>query len=154
MDKVEENIFTTWNSYRSQRNRQGVWKGCSMLDGFTKSTIRQALRAHGGSERVLAAITNYHEIWLGKEYKWTYAWTICQFLTRKDRGGIPQIRQFLPGTFVAENYLSESEKTKRAAMERAESARNKYNIRPMKEIRPEPRLNGRKAKEVMNPERR
>ena len=152
---VEEKVFALWNSYRSTRNRAGKWKGCAMLDGFIKSTIRQALRLHGGSERVLAAITNYHEIWLGKEYKWTYAWTLPHFLTRTephDRKS-PQIRRFLPGNFRAEDYLSESEKTRRAAMERAEAGRNKYGIKPMKEIRPEPRLDGRNAKKVLNPER-
>ncbi len=124
----EETVYNAWNQFRPTRNRAGKWKGCAMLDGFTKSTIRQALRAHGGSERVLAAIANYHEVWCGKEYKWTYAWTLCQFLTRKDRGGIPQIRQFLPGNFRAESYLSDSEKTKRAAKAKAEAAVNKYGI--------------------------
>ncbi len=147
----EQPIFDLWNQYRSQRNTKGVWKGCAMLDGFTKSTIRAACKAHGGPERILAAIVNYHQIWHGKEYKWTHAWTLPQFLTRTephDRKS-PQIRRFLPGTFRADSYLSESEKTKRAAIERAEAARNKYDIQSMKEVPPEPRLDGRRAKTIM-----
>ena len=109
----EQPIFNLWNSYRSTRNRKGVWKGCGMLDGFTESTIRAACKAHGGPERVLKAIANYHLIWHGKQYKWTYTWTLCQFLTRtepRDRKS-PQIRRFLNGTFRADDYLSDSEKT-------------------------------------------
>ena len=150
-DSIEQTVFATWNSYRSQRNRKGVWKGCAMLDGFTKQTIRAACKAHGGPERILGAIANYHEIWLGKEYKWTHAWTLPQFLTRTephDRKS-PQIRRFLPGNFRAEDYLSDSEKTRRAAIERTEAARNKYNIKPMRKVPPEPKPDGRKAKAIL-----
>ena len=145
---MEKQIFNLWNSFRSQRNRRGVWKGCSMLDGFTKSTIRQACKAHGGPERILEAIKNYHLIWHGKEYKWTYAWTLPQLLTRKDKGGIPQIRQFLPGNFRADTYLSDSEKTKRATIERAEAAKNKYELH-MKSV-PENKIDWRKRRADIN----
>jgi hypothetical protein len=67
----------------------------------------------------MAAITNYHKVWLGKEYKWTYAWTLCHFLTRTephDRKS-PQIRRFLPGTFRAEDYLYPAEITRRKAIQ-------------------------------------
>ena len=145
----EQTIFDTWNQFRTTRNRAGKWKGCAMLDGFTKSTIRQALRAHGGSERVLAAIANYHTWWYGNEYKWTYAWTICQFLTRKDRGGIPQIRQFLPGNFILESNLKESVKTRRAAMAKAEAAKNQYDLH-MKSAPAKPVPDWRKRRDDIN----
>lgn len=125
---MEQPIFDLWNQYRSQRNSKGVWKGCAMLDGFTKSTIRAACKAHGGPERVMVAIANYHTWWAGKEYKWTYSWTLCQFLTRKDKGGVPQIRRFLPDNFVLDENLKESVKASRAAVQKAEAAKNKYEL--------------------------
>lgn len=114
---MEQLIFSAWNQYRSERNTRGVWKGSAKLDGFTKQTIRTACGAHGGPDRIIAAIANYHTWWAGKEYKWTHAWTLCQFLTRTephDRKS-PQIRRFLPGNFILDENLKDSVKAKRAA---------------------------------------
>lgn len=144
----EQPIFETWNQFRSQRNSKGAWKGCGKLTGYTKSTIRAAVKAHGGPEWILTAIANYYMIWYGKDYKWTYAWTLCQFLTRKDRHSIPQICQFLPGNFRAETYLRDSVKKHKADMERAEAAKNKYELQ-MKSMPKEPRQDGRRAKELL-----
>jgi len=143
---MEQQVFDTWNQFRSERNSKGVWKRCTVLDGFTKSTIRQALRAHGGTERVMAAITNYHTWWAGKEYKWTYGWTLCQFLTRKDKGKVPQLRRFLPENFVLEENLKDSVKAQRAAIAKAEAAKNRYEL-SMKSAPAKPPRDWRKERE-------
>ena len=151
---MEQPIYKIWNSFEKDRNVAGKWKKATQ-DGFTNQTIRAALRAHGGTGQVVAAIKNFHLIWHGNDYKWTYTWTLCQFLTRTnphDRKS-PQIRRFLPENFIADEWLKEHVKTRRVAQAKAEAARNRYELE-MKSVPVKPdnwqKLKADKAKLLRN----
>ncbi len=120
---IEQLIYDLWNSYRSTRNRAGKWKGHDDLNGFRKARIRLAMRNYGGKDTIMAAIRNYHEIWLGNEYRLDYSWTMVQFFERKCKwDGIPQICAFLPDNFNRDYWLTKQEVRRRASEQRKKDA--------------------------------
>lgn len=108
----EQDIFALWNLHKGR-----PWKGAKELSGFRRSLIRQAVKAHG-EDAVKGAIENYAKILKSKDYKWSHAWTLDEFLTRKQKCGLPQICRFLPDSFNDWDWMTDS------ARDRKKRARN------------------------------
>ena len=138
----EQQIFNLWNSFKGHKNPLGKprksWWGCDCLDKDTQKTIRGACRDFGGQERVLQAIVNFHLIWYDKAYVWSRTWPLETFLTitKPYNRKVRQIRRFLPGNFIAEDYLTESERKRISHKEKiqAATAAERQHIQMMKEV--------------------
>jgi hypothetical protein len=67
-------------------------------------------------ETLKEAIDNYAKVLLSRDYKWTYAWTLLQFLTRHHpaRRKEEQLSRWLPGEFHEDDYLTNEAKVARA----------------------------------------
>jgi len=122
-------IFEKWNSYRGKGN----WKSHREITYEIKQAIDEQLK-HYSEQQICEAIDNYAMVLLGREFQWTYAWTLYQFLTRsrKDNQQEKQLWQFLANNFSEDDYLMPN--AKRARVERARRPRSQE---PIKVVTPE-----------------
>jgi len=102
-DQNISQIFDHWNSFKGK----GKWKSHRELNHDIRSAIAERLKTYTAKE-IIQAISNYALILLGKEYTWTYAWTLRQFLTRHQKppnGKDLQLLRFLSGEFYYQDYI-------------------------------------------------
>lgn len=111
-------IFNKWNSYKGQRS----WKSHRELSPEIEQAIKLRLKDYT-VEQLVGAIENYAKILLSKDYRWTYAWTLQQFLTRhpKENRDELQLYRFLPNSFFDTDYLTDAARSK---VKRPEPERN------------------------------
>ena len=66
------------------------------------------------------AVENYAKVLLSSDFKWSYAWTLQQFLTRTSPTNRKeqQLWRFLPNNYHDEDYLVESAVKRRKAQRR------------------------------------
>ena len=76
-DKIQT-VFDHWNSYKGM----GKWKSSPNILPYHKEVIRFWLRKGYSVEQMSDAINNYAKVLLGRDYKWSRAWTLREFLTR------------------------------------------------------------------------
>ena len=97
-------IFGQWNSFKSMKN----WKSPRELSYEIKQAIREQLK-HYSVEALCGAIANYARVLLNPDFKWSYAWTLQQFLTRSqpNNRSEKQLWRFLPNNYHDEDYLND-----------------------------------------------
>ena len=118
-------VFDCWNSYKGK----GKWKSHRELTYETEMAIKEQLK-HYSSEQLCKAIHNYAKILIGKEYRWSYAWTMYQFLTRgkPENNKEKQLWRFLDNNFEESDFLTDVAVKKRVVIQREK------NITPPKRI--------------------
>jgi len=115
-----QKVFDHWNQYAGQaveKPGQGgvkrvVWKSHRKLSQEKVRAIRQALKDFS-AEELRGAITNYAAVLLGREYFWSYPWTLNEFLTRgreRHKQAERQFWQFLPDNFDETRYRRQGAK--------------------------------------------
>jgi len=108
--------FSHWNSFKGKKKTPtcGAWKSHKDLTPEIKSAIRTRLKEYPIDE-ITAAVSNYAKVLLGREYTWTHAWTLQQFLTRHkpDQRDELQFWRFHPNNFVEDDYLTKPAKAAR-----------------------------------------
>lgn len=107
LNKDEPNttvVFEKWNSYKCKK-----WKFHPKLSYEIKQAITEQLK-HYSADDLCGAVENYAKILLGSDFKWSYAWTLQQFLTRTSPTNRKeqQLWRFLPNNYHDEDYLTES----------------------------------------------
>lgn len=113
--KVKSNttvIFEKWNSYKGKKN----WKSHPKLSYEIEQAITEQLK-HYSVDELCGAIENYAKVLISPDFKWSYAWTLQQFLTRAsphDRNE-KQLWRFLPNNYHDEDLLSDSAVKKRVS---------------------------------------
>lgn len=108
-------IFEKWNFYKGKAN----WKSHRELTYEIEQAITEQLK-HYSVEQICGAIENYARVLISNEYKWSYAWTLQQFLTRKQKEhpDEKQLHRFLANSFADDDYLTKSAKTTRIRQSR------------------------------------
>ena len=98
-----ERVFRHWNRYYGKGN----WKAHRTMSRATEQAIGHRLAQRYTADDLCAAIDNYATVLLNPQYKWTYAWTLLQFLVRhpKHRREEEQLWRWLPGEFHEGDYL-------------------------------------------------
>ena len=116
-------IFEKWNFYKGKAN----WKSHRELTYEIKQAINELLK-HYSVEQICGAIDNYARVLISRECKWSYAWTLQQFLTRnqKEHPDEKQLHRFLANNFADDDYLTKNAKQKRIsqAKEHIQNIRN------------------------------
>ncbi len=104
-------VFEKWNSYKGKK-----WKSHTALSYEIKLAITEQLK-HYSVDELCGAIENYAKILLGNDFKWSYAWTLQQLLTRTSPTNREerQLWRFLPNNYCDEDYLTETAKKRRVA---------------------------------------
>jgi len=86
-------VFDHWQSKKKLKNK---WKGSNGLMPHHKREIRNYLKEGYTLDNIKEAIDNYALILLDPRYKWTHAWNLFQFLTRKQpKDGTKQFYRFV-----------------------------------------------------------
>lgn len=103
-------IFEKWNFYKGEAN----WKSHRELTYEIEQAIAEQLK-HYSVKQICGAIENYARVLISNEYKWSYAWTLQQFLTRKQKEhpDEKQLHRFLTNSFADDDYLTKSAKQNR-----------------------------------------
>ncbi len=116
-DSCAREIFDHWNMYQGRSTEKDgrliSWHGHRPKpDGGLAPDIiagcKSAL-ADYTVEEIKGAIDNYALVLLSPEYFWSYAWSLPEFLTRRQGrqiGALRQLCRFLPDNFDAANYVS------------------------------------------------
>jgi hypothetical protein len=105
-------LFDHWNSFKEKGNK---WKSHKEMTYEIESAIRDQLK-HYTFEQLKGAIDNYACVLLDKDYNWSYAWTLRQFLTRKQKPPNEQdlqLYRFLDSRYC-DDYLKDSARDRRA----------------------------------------
>jgi len=127
---VVHQVFNHWNSYQGRsvekpgddgRCIKVIWKRHRLKpDGAVPrdkaDAIRRALDDYSVDD-ICAAITNYATVLLGPRYRWTYAWTLAEFLTRGEERHKQAPRKwyrFLPDNFDPDQHLTDAAQKRRA----------------------------------------
>lgn len=114
-----EIILEHWNS---KKQRGSKWKSHRTLTCHVREAIQKAIRRYS-VEIIKDAIDNYAKVLLGREFTWSYAWTLYQFLTRHklvERKELQLIRWI---DFYEEDYYSEKYKKYRQQEHKKERKR-------------------------------
>lgn len=107
-------IFAKWQLYKGQ----GSWKSHKSLSYDIKIAITEQLK-HYSVDDLCVAIDNYARILLNKDFKWSYAWHLRHFLTRKNRDtGEQQLWRFLSSNYQDDDYLTDIAKKRRIKQKR------------------------------------
>jgi len=122
-------VFNHWNSYKDRsvcKLRDGkktniTWHSHKLrpddsLSPDTEKAIAGALMGKHSVEDICGAVDNYAMVLLGSDYWWTHVWPLPTFLMVKyERHKDADYKwwQFLPDSFIENNYLTEPAKTKR-----------------------------------------
>lgn len=104
-------VFEKWNSFKGKK-----WKSHKTLSYESKLAITEQLK-HYSTDELCSAVENYARVLLSSDFKWSYAWTLQQFLTRTSPTNRKeqQLWRFLPNNYHDEDYLTDSAKTRRVA---------------------------------------
>lgn len=102
-------VFEKWNSFKGKK-----WKSHKTLSYESKLAITEQLK-HYSVEELCSAVENYAKVLLNSDFKWSYAWTLQQFLTRTSPTNRKeqQLWRFLPNNYHDEDYLTDSAKRRR-----------------------------------------
>lgn len=97
-------VFEKWNTFKGKN-----WKSHVKLSYEIEQAITEQLK-HYSVDDLSGAIENYARVLLGSDFKWSYAWTLQQFLTRTSPTNRKeqQLWRFLPNNYHDEDYLYES----------------------------------------------
>ena len=100
---VVQDIFDHWNSKKQKGNK---WKSHTDLSPEIIDAIWLRLKDYSVPD-LQKAIDNYATVLLGRAYKWSYAWTLYQFLTRcnPNQRDELQLYRWLPNNFSTDDYL-------------------------------------------------
>ena len=122
---IYQTVLEYWNSKKVLKNK---WKGCSGLLPHHTKAIRGLVKEGYTLKNIIDAITNYALILLGREYKWTYAWNLYEFLTRTKRYDRTD-RQFyrFVEDFNDEDYMSDWALHRRKNPPLSKEVRDFYN---------------------------
>lgn len=103
-------IFEQWNSFKGNKK----WKSHTKLSYEIEQAITEQLK-HYSVIDLCGAIENYAKVLLSSDFKWSYAWTLQQFLTRSSphNRNEKQLWRFLPNNYHDEDYLTDSAKGRR-----------------------------------------
>lgn len=100
-------VINHWNMKKGKK-----WRHVRIAESsYSNERIRKeiiAWKKRGLSyEHLCIAIDNYALILLNYDYKWSHSWTLLQLLTRHrpDDRKIFQLERFIPGEFVAYDYM-------------------------------------------------
>ena len=88
-----------WHCVRENESSYSYKRTCKEIVTWKKRGLSY--------EELCKAIDNYAGILLSYDYKWTYSWSLLQFLTRHrpdDRNNF-QLERFLPGEFNHYDYM-------------------------------------------------
>ena len=98
---VVQGIFLHWNSKKRKK-----WKSHTTLSHEIVVAIKLRLKDYSAAD-LKQAIDNYATVLLGRAYKWSYAWTLYQFLTRcnPNQKTELQLYRWLPNNFSPDDYL-------------------------------------------------
>ena len=110
-----QQIFDRWNSHKNYaradglpRLRKTVWQSHRDLTPEKVKAIEAALSEGYTVEQICGAIDNYALVLLDDDFhKWTYTWSIYEFLNRRSGTTSRDPRkwyQFLPDNFEAKRY--------------------------------------------------
>jgi len=124
LDREIEEIFELWKSYRGQGYGKAKWRGVrGKPEGYMNTLLRKAIKEYS-FEGLKGAIINYALVLLNPQFKWTYAWTLSEFLTRGRKGdsGFKQIMRFHPTGFDSDDYLTDAARTRLYDKARREAA--------------------------------
>lgn len=102
-------VFEKWNSFKGKK-----WKSHKTLSYEIKTAITEQLK-HYSRDELCSAIENYAKVLLSNDFKWSYAWTLQQLLTRTSPTNREerQLWRFLPNNYHDEDYLTDSAKKRR-----------------------------------------
>lgn len=97
-------VFEKWNSFKGKK-----WKSHKTLSYEIEQAIAKQLK-HYSVKELCQAIENYAKVLLNSDFKWSYAWTLQQFLTRTSPTNRQeqQLWRFLPNNYHDEDYLNDS----------------------------------------------
>ena len=109
-------LFDAWNAHKGKGYGKAKWRSHTIISIPCQKAIRSKLRQGYDVETLKAAINNYALILTSPDYKWTYAWTMLQFLTRHHpvRRKEEQLTRWLPGEFDPDDYIKPEVKVSRA----------------------------------------
>jgi len=98
---VVQGVFLHWNSKKRKK-----WKSHTTLSHEIVVAIKLRLKDYSAAD-LKQAIDNYATVLLGRAYKWSYAWTLYQFLTRcnPNQKTELQLYRWLPNNFSPDDYL-------------------------------------------------
>jgi hypothetical protein len=115
-------IFRHWNKYKGRGYGKVRWKSHTVLSLPTQQAIRKRLNQGFDVDTLTKAIDNYAKVLTSPSYKWTYAWTLYQFLVRRhpQRRDEEQLTRWLPGEFHEDDYITEQAKMIRARVNEPE----------------------------------
>lgn len=108
-------IFDCWNKYKKYKK----FKGHQKITPEIERAVSLRLKEYSVSD-ISQAIDNYAKVLLGNDYRWSYAWTLYQFLTRHNpqyRDEL-QIYRFLPNNFSDYDYLTDQSKRSKVIQEK------------------------------------
>ena len=108
-------VYTHWNKHGGK-----PWKSHKKLASEIIDAIELRLKDYSVDD-LKKAITNYAQILKSREYTWSYAWTIREFLTRHrpDDSKELQLYRFLDHSFEADDHLTPEARRHRAILNRA-----------------------------------
>jgi len=129
-----EIVFDHWNS----KKRKG-WKSHVELSSEIVDAVRLRLKGYSVAD-IKAAIDNYALVLLDSRYKWSYAWTLYQFLTRHNPSQRQELQlyRWLPNNFHSDDYLKDSARHRQVAYKRREEPESNFetlSLEQKKEIR-------------------
>jgi hypothetical protein len=110
-------IFDHWNFYKGRQkgNGKGKWKSHDEMTHEIKQAIEDRLKQYT-PEQLNRAIDNYAKVLLSKDFAWSYAWTLRQFLTRHQKPPNQtelQLYRWLDSGFAEDDYLTPNAKARR-----------------------------------------
>ena len=120
-DRVRQ-VFDRWNVHAGRqvekpgdngKPEEIRWHSHTLDKGKVRPAINDAVRRRlkdGYSvEDIGAAIDNFARVLLEPEYRWSYVWTLDQFLTRHQHGDVKgplQLALFVPDGFEPDKFLT------------------------------------------------
>lgn len=128
LNEQTQYVFGCWNAKKAKG-----WRSHSKLNIPTREAIALRLKQGYTVDSLCKAINNYAIVLLGKDYEWSYAWTLREFLVRKtpDRSEY-QLCRWLEGEFDEDKYLTFEAKRRRIEeRQRREEKRNKPAFVPV-----------------------
>lgn len=100
---------TIYNHWNSKKQHGSKWKSHRLLLPHVQTAIQQAIRKYS-VEIIKEAIDNYAKVLLGREFTWSHAWTLYEFLTRHKPAERKELQLYRWIDFYEEEYYSDKYK--------------------------------------------
>lgn len=111
-----QTIFDQWNTYKGQsaycekklatynNGKPRKWRGHSEVGIAIIQAIRKRMKEGYTAGDLCKSIHNYARVLLGQDCRWSYNWTLPDFLTVKQTDGRLQLWRWLPNLFILDDY--------------------------------------------------